>query len=142
MKCNCSCCSFTTGTTFRSDAGIQGWLVSGPGDITLWREGASISLVRGEHKPASAAGKILLIYLYFLSLFPSKCSLPASIKSSVGFLKVPYRIKNKLKEKTASDEMLNSIRAFPVKEGRLHGCSVLCVCVECRLLFLESSVGL
>lgn len=67
MKWNCSSCCSTSGTTFRSDAGIQGWLLPGLGNISLQREGASIVLVwRNKSLPLQSSKGFVFVFLFIL----------------------------------------------------------------------------
>lgn len=72
MKCSRSSCWCTTGTTSRSDARIQGWLVLGPGDITLPRMEASIVLV-WRNRPWRLEPSVRFVFIYLCCLSLSSC---------------------------------------------------------------------
>lgn len=79
MKWNCSSCCSTSGTTFRSDAGIQGWLLPGLGNISLLREGASIVLVwRNKSLPLQSSKGFGFGFFCLFCISVSSPSLPFS----------------------------------------------------------------
>lgn len=133
MKCNCSCCCCcccsTKGTTFRSDAGIQGWLVSGLGDITLWREGASIALVLRNKTLCLQPGSVLFLCIYLFFLTFAKPSV-TFIKNSLGLSKVPDCIikHHKINKKFQTKCEIKSENSLWRK--------TLCVCAcSCHVIF-------
>lgn len=106
MKCKRSCC----GTTFRSDAGIQGWLLPGLGDIILRRDGASISSALKNKRRCLEPGWVLFLFIY-IALFhysPFKYPPLTFIKNSVGFSTVLHHIKSR-------GEIQNRIKTFHLK---------------------------
>lgn len=106
MKCNCSSCCYTKGTTFRSDAGIQGRLVPGLGNITLWREGG-----RGGHQSFLFGGTKVRVHTWrgFLFLFFNLYFLSFSSKTFFFFSELCDRKRKYLQQN-------EKIRTFPLKE--------------------------
>lgn len=139
MKWNCSSCCSTTGPTFTSDAGIQGWLLPGLGNISLQREGASIVLVwRNKRLPRQSS--LGFVWLGFLCILVSSPSLPFSRFT----LPVVLKGKKQWAESCVSqwNRMLyhftaEHIRRFPLKGWKCKVCvcanAGVCVCVcVCR----------
>lgn len=125
MKCSCNSCCSTTGATSRTDARIQGWLVLGPGDISLCRTEASILLAWRTRAGICGPGCFRFLFIYTSSLSPV---LAGNILSFSRTTKV------------------SCLPSFKTKDAMRGLCVCVCVCLSAvggvhAAFFFQTSVG-